>query len=72
MACIDYRKATYSNLENHPRLIRINRSVKMQTIHLDPKSGLPSSSSVSQEKDFSLDYVKGRGRVPDDSMHCVL
>jgi hypothetical protein len=34
--------ATYSNLENHPRLIRLTQPHGAQKIHLDPKTGLPS------------------------------
>ena len=34
-------KATYSNLENHPRLIRARDTQKATKIQLDPKTGLP-------------------------------
>jgi hypothetical protein len=34
--------ATYSNLENHPRLIRLTQPRGAKKIHLDPKTGLPS------------------------------
>ena len=33
--------ATYSNLENHPRLIRASRGDRVPKIRLDPKTGLP-------------------------------
>ncbi|KAF8831918.1 Low temperature viability protein-domain-containing protein [Lentinula edodes] len=33
---------TYSNLENHPRLIRVRHSKPVPKICLDPKTGLPS------------------------------
>ncbi|KAF5392475.1 hypothetical protein D9757_002263 [Collybiopsis confluens] len=33
---------TYSNLENHPRLIRVRDSKPVSKIKLDPKTGLPS------------------------------
>ena len=33
--------ATYSNLENHPRLIRAREAKKTVKIKLDPKTGLP-------------------------------
>ena len=34
--------ATYSNLENHPRLIRARNNKPVPKIRLDPKTGLPS------------------------------
>ena len=34
--------ATYSNLENHPRLIRAREVKPTSKIRLNPKSGLPS------------------------------
>ncbi|KAJ3721927.1 Low temperature viability protein-domain-containing protein [Lentinula raphanica] len=33
---------TYTNLENHPRVIRIQKSKPVPKIRLDPKTGLPS------------------------------
>ena len=33
--------ATYSNLENHPRLLRLTQPRAGKKIHLDPKTGLP-------------------------------
>lgn len=33
--------ATYSNLENHPRLIRARHTKSVPKISLDPKTGLP-------------------------------
>ncbi|KDQ63030.1 hypothetical protein JAAARDRAFT_29021 [Jaapia argillacea MUCL 33604] len=33
--------STYSNLENHPRLIRARQTKPVPKIHLDPRSGLP-------------------------------
>ncbi|KAJ3558999.1 hypothetical protein NM688_g603 [Phlebia brevispora] len=33
--------STYSNLENHPRLIRARRTKPVAKIELDPKTGLP-------------------------------
>jgi len=33
--------STYSNLENHPRVIRVRDSRKVAKIRLDPKTGLP-------------------------------
>lgn len=37
-----FLSATYSNLENHPRLIRLTQPRGAKKIHLDPKTGLPS------------------------------
>jgi len=34
--------ATYSNLENHPRLIRARAEKPVPKIRLDPKTGLPT------------------------------
>lgn len=34
--------ATYSNLENHPRLIRARQAKPVPKIQLDPKTGLPT------------------------------
>jgi len=34
--------ATYSNLENHPRLIRVRDTKGVPKIRLDPKTGLPT------------------------------
>jgi hypothetical protein len=34
--------ATYSNLENHPRLIQLTQPHGAKKIRLDPKTGLPS------------------------------
>ena len=37
----DIYLATYSNLENHPRLIRARQAKSVPKIELDPKTGLP-------------------------------
>ena len=37
-----FLSATYSNLENHPRLIRARGDKPVPKIRLDPKTGLPS------------------------------
>ena len=43
--------ATYSNLENHPRLIRVREAKAVLKIKLDPKTGLPIvAKRTSQEK----------------------
>src|ERR1700734_4382409 len=38
---LTYAKATYSNLENHPRLIRARDNKPVPKITLDPRTGLP-------------------------------
>ncbi|KAJ3869195.1 Low temperature viability protein-domain-containing protein [Lentinula novae-zelandiae] len=40
---------TYSNLENHPRLIRVRHSKPVPKICLDPKTGLPSVIDTSSK-----------------------
>jgi len=46
--------ATYSNLENHPRLIRARDSKPVPKIRLDPKTGLPSiAEDPSKAKAYS-------------------
>lgn len=37
--------ATYSNLENHPRLIRVRDAKSVPKIKLDPKTGLPIAAN---------------------------
>ncbi|KAL4251522.1 LTV1 family protein [Abortiporus biennis] len=41
---------TYSNLENHPRLIRAKQLRAVPKILLDPKTGLPFVANVPKEK----------------------
>lgn len=38
----DHSTATFSNLENHPRVIKARNSKPVPKIRLDPKTGLPS------------------------------
>ena len=52
--------ATYSNLENHPRLIRASRGDRVPKIRLDPKTGLPFVDVVFSymlERTISFDLV---------------
>ena len=42
--------ATYSNLENHPRLIRVRDTRGVQKIRLDPKTGLPTVANLPPQK----------------------
>jgi len=41
---------TYSNLENHPRLIRVREAKAVQKIKLDPKTGLPTPINLAPRK----------------------
>ncbi|KAI0715091.1 Low temperature viability protein-domain-containing protein [Earliella scabrosa] len=45
---------TYSNLENHPRLIRARNDKPVPKIRLDPKTGLPSVIEGQPAKQLSL------------------
>ena len=42
--------ATYSNLENHPRLIRARDAKAVLKIKLDPKTGLPTVTNPPLRK----------------------
>ncbi|KAF9015757.1 Low temperature viability protein-domain-containing protein [Cyathus striatus] len=53
--------STYSNLENHPRLIRARDKKITPKIHLDPQTGLPSILNNSQKENTKV--RSGRGRV---------
>lgn len=61
---------TYSNLENHPRLIRANpdrpprtTTTKQIRIHLDPKTGLPQ---VTTDDDVKPSTLKSRHQAVDE------
>jgi protein LTV1 len=41
--------ATYTNLENHPRLIRVRDQKPVPKIALDRKTGLPSLVDIVQD-----------------------
>ena len=43
MGSFTHFAATYSNLENHPRLIRVRGTRAVPKIRLDPKTGLPTT-----------------------------
>jgi len=47
---ISHSTATYSNLENHPRLIRVRDSKAVPKIKLDPKTGLPTATNPAPRK----------------------
>ena len=42
--------ATYSNLENHPRLIKVRNTKAVPKIRLDPKTGLPTVANSPPRK----------------------
>lgn len=42
--------ATYSNLENHPRLIRVRDTKAFPKIRLNPKTGLPTITNPPPQK----------------------
>jgi protein LTV1 len=44
------RVATYSNLENHPRLIRARDPLAVPKIRLDPKTGFPFTTQLAPPK----------------------
>jgi protein LTV1 len=43
--------ATYSNLENHPRLLRLTQPRGTKKISLDSKSGLPIVKEMDVQKE---------------------
>jgi hypothetical protein len=44
-------QATYTNLENHPRLIRAREERKEAKIQLDPKTGFPREAKSTSRLD---------------------
>ncbi|EJD03733.1 Low temperature viability protein [Fomitiporia mediterranea MF3/22] len=52
--------STYSNLENHPKLIRVRNTEKVPKIHLDPKIGVPSLKSDEDKKSSQADIEASR------------
>jgi protein LTV1 len=62
MCGADFCEATYSNLENHPRLIRARDNKPVPKITLDPRTGLPTVLDQTNVKP-----PKGR-RPPADSV----
>lgn len=61
--------ATYSNLENHPRVIRVRDSKPTPRIKLDTKSGLPIAIqiSASHQERPTLDDVEEEEEDSQDS-----
>lgn len=59
-----YFAATYSNLENHPRLIRARDTKAILKIKLDPKTGLPTVANPPPRK--KLEDVSEEGEDEED------
>lgn len=60
--------ATYSNLENHPRLIRARQTNPVLKIKLDPKTGLPVVEPSGRTRSSSngephVEVVPSRGKL---------
>lgn len=58
--------ATYSNLENHPRLIRARQVRTTPKITLDPKTGLPLVDGEKVQKRISRRQVEPIEEVDED------
>lgn len=56
--------ATYSNLENHPRLIRARDTKAIVKIKLDPKTGLPTATNPPPRN--KLEDVSEEGEDEED------
>lgn len=56
---------TYTNLENHPRLIRARETRPEPKIRLDPRTGIPSTDQPQQEKEDDHDHEES----DDDGDH---
>ena len=56
--------ATYSNLENHPRLIRARDTKTILKIKLDPKTGLPTVTNLPPRN--KLEDVSEEGEDEED------
>ncbi|KAH9943989.1 LTV-domain-containing protein [Epithele typhae] len=54
---------TYSNLENHPRLIRARNDKPVPRIRLDPKTGLPS---VDQERSTTVKVLSDSSATDEE------
>jgi protein LTV1 len=61
--------ATYSNLENHPRLIRARGTKAVPKIKLDPKTGLPTVANPPPRK--KLEDVLEEDEDEGDQRMCL-
>ncbi|KAF9245715.1 Low temperature viability protein-domain-containing protein [Melanogaster broomeanus] len=63
---------TYSNLENHPRLIRARMSKPVPKIKLDPRTGLPSvETGKRDEGGQQLDTLREEEEGPERVKHTI-
>ena len=53
-------QATYTNLENHPRLIKAREKQRVSKIRLDPKTGFPIAESKSISKANNTQSLPGQ------------
>jgi protein LTV1 len=53
-------QATYTNLENHPRLIKAREKQRVSKIRLDPKTGFPITESKSISKANNTQSLPGQ------------
>lgn len=53
-------QATYTNLENHPRLIKAREGQRVSKIRLDPKMGFPLIESNSIPKANNIQSLPGQ------------
>ena len=58
--------ATYSNLENHPRLIRARQVRTTPKITLDPKTGLPLVDGEKVQKRTSRRQIEPIAEIDED------
>jgi len=63
---------TYSNLENHPRIISVRSNKKIPKIKLDPRTGLPSIEEGKPAKSLPVQSDEGEdedeSRVPRETV----
>ncbi|PFH52312.1 hypothetical protein AMATHDRAFT_189929 [Amanita thiersii Skay4041] len=57
--------STYSNLENHPRLIPMRTNKSVPKIFLNPKSGLPVVKETTDNEHINLENKKCVPEIPD-------
>ncbi|KAI3622310.1 cytoplasmic protein [Moniliophthora roreri] len=62
---------TYSNLENHPRLIRARESKPVPKIQLNPKTGLPSIAEAPTSKPRVYDNDSDGSDYSDSESHAI-
>ena len=64
MGSISHSAATYSKLENHPRLIRVRDAKAVPKIRLDSKTGLPIVANPAPQK--GLEDLSGEDADEED------